>query len=100
MDGQIDDATATGSIRPARMTPPVLALVAANLVPLYGVLFLGWEVFQVVLLFWMENVVVGVFFILRLLTARPEGVLPGSVPGGAAKAVSVASVVPLPLNRD
>jgi hypothetical protein len=42
-------------------------LVAANLVPLAGVLFWGWDVFALLLLFWMENVVVGLFFALRML---------------------------------
>lgn len=64
------DATASG--RPAWLTPSVAVLVAANLFPLYGVLFGGWKVFPIVLLFWLENVIVGVFFILRLLTARPQ----------------------------
>lgn len=46
----------------AAATPKLSAilLVAANLAPLYGVLFLGWEVFPLLVLFWAENVVVGV----------------------------------------
>jgi len=47
-------------------------LVAANLVPLAGVLLWGWDAFALILLFWMENVVVGVFFILRMLLADPR----------------------------
>jgi len=47
-------------------------LVAANLVPLAGVLFWGWDAFALVALFWMENVVVGVFFILRMLCLDPR----------------------------
>jgi hypothetical protein len=46
-------------------------LVAANLVPLAGVLFWGWDAFALVTLFWMENVVIGVFFLLRMLTLDP-----------------------------
>jgi hypothetical protein len=30
--------------------------VAANLVPLYGVVFLRWDVFPLVFLYWLENV--------------------------------------------
>ncbi len=48
----------------------MLLLVCANLVPVYGVLVLGWEVFPLVLLFWLENVVIGVFNVLRLLCVR------------------------------
>lgn len=51
-------------------------LVAANLVPLAGVVFWGWNVFALILLFWMENVVVGVLFALRLLCAGPADAAP------------------------
>jgi hypothetical protein len=47
-------------------------LVAANLVPLAGVLFWGWDAFALIALFWMENVLVGVFFILRMLCLDPR----------------------------
>ena len=46
-------------------------LVAANLLPLYGVLFLHWEVFPLIALFWFENVVVGVLNAARMLLADP-----------------------------
>jgi len=48
------------------------ALLAANLVPLYGVLALGWEVFPLVLLFWLENVVIGVLNVARMLCVDPR----------------------------
>jgi len=47
-------------------------LVAANLVPLAGVLAWNWSVFALIALFWMENVIVGVFFVLRMLLADPR----------------------------
>ena len=47
-------------------------LVAANLVPLAGVLFFGWSVFATLLLFWLENVMVGAFNVLRMLVAQPQ----------------------------
>ena len=47
-------------------------LVAANLVPVAGVLLWDWSVFALIALFWMENVIVGVFFILRMLCADPR----------------------------
>lgn len=51
---------------------PVITLLAANAVPLFGVLFLGWDAFYVVLLYWAENVVMhvailaGGFFVMAL----------------------------------
>jgi hypothetical protein len=47
-------------------------LIAANLVPVAGVLLGGWSVFALIVLFWMENVIVGVFFVLRMLCADPR----------------------------
>jgi hypothetical protein len=49
----------------------VWVLLAANLVPLAGVLFWGWDVFALLLLFWMENVVIGVLNVLKMLLADP-----------------------------
>lgn len=48
-----------------------VVLVTANVIPLLGVLAHHWTVFAVVLLYWCENVVVGVFNVLRMLWARP-----------------------------
>ena len=51
----------------ARLSVPIL--VAANLVPLLGVLLWDWDVFLLLLLFWCENVVIGIFGIARLIVA-------------------------------
>jgi len=42
-------------------------LVVANLVPLVGVLYLGWDLFTLLLLYWVESAVVGFFNVLRML---------------------------------
>ncbi len=54
------------------ISPSVLLLIAANLIPLYGIFQLGWQVFPVLMLFWLENVIVGLFNVLRILFARPD----------------------------
>jgi hypothetical protein len=46
-------------------------LIAANLLPLYGVLFWNWEVFPLLVLFWLENVVIGALNALKMLCADP-----------------------------
>jgi len=58
--------------------PSVIALILANLVPVGGVLFFGWQVFPLMFLFWSENVIVGMFNLLRMLLAMfyAQGVLP------------------------
>ena len=48
------------------------SLVAVNLVPLAGVLFLGWDLFAVVVLYWLENAVIGIFNLIRIAAARGE----------------------------
>lgn len=68
------------SFNPSRfLTPSALVLIGANLLPLYGVAFLGWEVFPLILLFWLENVIIGVSNVFRLLFADPGS--PGSWAG-------------------
>jgi Family of unknown function (DUF6498) len=47
-------------------------LVAANLVPLVGVLTGRWDAFSVMLLFWLENVAIGAWNVMRIVTVAPE----------------------------
>jgi hypothetical protein len=55
--------------------PSAIVLILANLLPVFGVLFLGWEVFPILILYWMENVVVGFFNVLKMLFCKPEGTI-------------------------
>src|SRR2546427_2499829 len=57
----------------AVLQKPVSAwiLIAANLIPLYAVLFWNWQVFPLLVLFWVENVIVGALNAVKLLTADP-----------------------------
>ncbi|MGC3961254.1 MAG: DUF6498-containing protein [Verrucomicrobiota bacterium] len=50
-------------------SPSVLMLIAVNLIPLAGVLLFGWQVFPIMFLFWLENVVVGIFNVAKMLFA-------------------------------
>lgn len=54
-------------------SPSVVLLVLANLIPLGGVLFFGWQVFPIMFLFWLENVVIGIFNVLKMLLAAGPG---------------------------
>ncbi len=51
-----------------RLILSTLLLVAVNLLPLAGVLFFGWSVYEVVLLFWAENLVIGLYTVARMVT--------------------------------
>lgn len=53
------------------LMPSVIFLIIANLIPIYGVFLFHWQVFPILLLFWMENVVVGVFNVFKMLIASP-----------------------------
>lgn len=54
-----------------RLPPSAVVLIVANFVPIYGVAYLGWEVFPVILLFWFENVVIGFYNALKMAFASP-----------------------------
>jgi hypothetical protein len=49
-----------------------IALVIANLLPLLGVVFLHWDAFAIVALYWTENVVIGAINILKMVTCSPR----------------------------
>lgn len=42
-------------------------LVALNALPLYGVFSWGWKSFDLIFLYWLENLIIGVFMILRIV---------------------------------
>ncbi len=50
--------------------PSALALVLVNLIPLLGAIFLGWNAFDVIFLYWLENIVVGFYTVIKMLFAR------------------------------
>ncbi len=49
---------------------PLLSLAAANLVPLFGAIFWDWSAFNIVLLYWAENLAVGFYNILKIAFAK------------------------------
>ena len=50
----------------------VVALVVANLIPLVGVVFLGWSVWNILVIYWLENGIVGVLNVLKMSAATGE----------------------------
>lgn len=45
----------------------LLALLVANLIPLIGVLFFDWDLVLVLALFWIENLIIGAFNLLKMI---------------------------------
>jgi uncharacterized protein DUF6498 len=77
----------------------VVALVVANAIPLIGVLLLGWSVWNILVIYWLENGIVGVLNVLKM--ARAEGPVlegPGAmtfqVNGRPASAMTKAALIP------
>jgi hypothetical protein len=54
-------------------TTSVVLLIAFNLVPLIGVLAWGWNVATLLVLYWVENGIVGVLNVPKMLLARGPG---------------------------
>jgi len=47
-------------------SPSTLFLLLANLIPVAGVLFLNWEIAEVMLLFWAESGIIGFYNLLKM----------------------------------
>jgi hypothetical protein len=58
-----------------RATVTLAALVIANLIPVFGVLQLDWDVGAIVVLYWCENLVIGCYTIVKLFMAAGAGAL-------------------------
>lgn len=52
-----------------------IVLVLANLVPLGGVFLFGWQVFDILLLYWAENVIIGIVNVIRMAMCRTRDTL-------------------------
>jgi hypothetical protein len=54
---------------PAWRRPSVIMLLLANLVPVGGVLFAGWKVLPLMFLYWLENLILGVVAVMKILSS-------------------------------
>lgn len=75
--------------RSTASTRSAVLLVAANLIPLVGVLFFGWSLWTILVLYWVENGIVGFWAVPRILLAQGTAVatLP-ELPDAAARAAT------------
>ena len=55
----------------ARHPIPTGSAIVANCLPLVGVFFFGWDAYTIVVLYWIENVIVGLATVLKMLTCHP-----------------------------
>lgn len=47
-------------------------LIFVNLIPIFGVLFWDWSLFNIMVLFWSENIVIGFFNIFKIILAKGQ----------------------------
>jgi len=69
-----DEAVDSVPAKPAGIADPVsfgslstIALILANLVPLGGAVFLGWDLGSVMVLYWAESAVIGFFNVCKII---------------------------------
>lgn len=53
-----------------RFTPAVIALIVMNLIPLIGVFYFGWDAGTIVFLYWLENVIIGLLNIPKIISCQ------------------------------
>ena len=81
-------------------TASMVLLVAFNLIPLAGVLLGGWNVATLLVLYWVENGIVGILNVPKMLLARgrpaspPLAAPPFARPTGVPPTLSRYAVVP------
>ncbi|TXS95534.1 hypothetical protein FV139_06530 [Parahaliea maris] len=56
-----------------RRNATLALLVLVNLLPIYGVLALDWDVGSLMVLYWSENLVLGFYTLLKMLITSPIG---------------------------
>ena len=56
----------------------VVLLIAVNLVPLAGVIWWGWNVYSLLVLYWIENGIIGILNVPKILRAEGEVVSGGA----------------------
>ena len=57
---------------PFKLTSSAIFLILANAVPIFGVLFWGWDARSILILYWLESVIIGGLNIIKILSIREE----------------------------
>jgi hypothetical protein len=74
-------------------SPSLISLIFVNLIPVYGVLCLHWELFYILFLYWLESAIVGFFTILKIIKAEGKGPSNFQINNESAKQYSKGFVV-------
>lgn len=89
-----------GLYRTTSAIEPVVSLVVANLIPLAGVVLWGWDLWTILALYWVENGIIGLFNLAKILMAEGSLDLPAGVQLPGASTADRAGISPLlPIGR-
>lgn len=80
---------AFGLYRRTATSRTALLLIIANAIPLIGVLFFGWSLLTILVIYWVENGIVGFWNVPRIMLAQGSAIpnLP-ELPDSAAAAAT------------
>ena len=56
-----------------KLTIPNIYLILVNLLPLYGVWFLGWDANRIFLIYCLETILIGIFNVFKMVTILSTG---------------------------
>ncbi len=56
----------------------VITLILSNIVPVLGVIFMGWQAFAVLFLFWFENIVIGISNVFKMAAVSSNNIRIGA----------------------
>ncbi len=59
----------------AVFTLPLVLLIVSNLLPIAGAIQFGWNLYTLLLLYWIENAIVGILTIAKMTNASKKGEL-------------------------
>ena len=89
------------AVRSTSSPVAVAILVAANLGPLVGLLFFDWDLFSILVLYWLENGVIGALNVVKMGLAQgvggpgsPVGVRLGTATAGIAGPILRVALIP------
>ena len=78
-----------------KYTKSIFILVIVNLIPLFGVIFYNWSIGSIMLLYWLENIVIGYFNVMRMkkstMTENPDSDVSKELEGSISGETSAAN---------
>jgi hypothetical protein len=56
------------------ITPSVVVLLFTNFLPILGVIYFQWDLYSIMLLFWLETLIIAVLSLFKMLLCSPKDV--------------------------